>query len=58
MSKSKKKQQPKTWAEVFQSQRKEFPQGSLRNRSIKEGWTKNNVLFERRKEYGRCNQNR
>lgn len=34
MSKSKKKQQPKTWAEVFQSQRKEFPQGYCVTRII------------------------
>lgn len=34
MSKSKKKQQPKTWTEVFQSQRKEFPQGYCVTRII------------------------
>lgn len=34
MSKSKKKQQPKTWAEVFQFQRKEFPQGYCVTRII------------------------
>lgn len=34
MSKSKKKQQPKTWVEVFQSERKEFPQGYCVTRII------------------------
>ena len=27
MSRKKRKQNPKTWVEVFQSERKEFPQG-------------------------------
>ena len=34
MSKSKKKQQPKTWVEVFQTERKEFPQGYCVTRII------------------------
>ena len=34
MSKKNKKKQPKTWAEVFQSERKEFPQGYCVTRVI------------------------
>lgn len=34
MSKKNKKPQPKTWAEVFQSERKEFPQGYCVTRII------------------------
>lgn len=34
MSKRKKENQPKTWAEVFQATRKEFPQGYCVTRII------------------------